>query len=353
MFTLQGKHNKADVFAKQIDDTTYAQILSMLNNEAFAGMKIAIQADCHAGAGSVIGFTARMKDIVIPSLVGVDIGCGVLASEIGRGIDFMQEDLTRLDMFIHDNIPSGFKGHKDNSNLDLLTKDERSALQRIEGSLIADIDLNPFWSSVGTLGGGNHFIELDKDPETNRMWLVIHSGSRNFGLAVARWHQAKAAEKHPGTKDQEYLFITNGGRDYMRDMFGAQEYAKINRAVMSRIIQRFFDVPYVSDVESVHNYIDALDFTIRKGAISAHQGQEVVIPMNMAFGTVFGVGKGSEAHNYSAPHGAGRTMSRGAAKKARNEQQEVLGGHHDSHTAGRFPYPRELSDEGSDCMCIQ
>ena len=133
MFTIQGKHNKADVFAKQIDETTHAQILSMLNNEAFAGMKIAIQADCHAGAGSVIGFTARMKDIVIPSLVGVDIGCGVLASEIGRSVG-LEEDLTRLDMFIHDNIPSGFKGHKDNSNLDLLTKEERMTLQYIEGN---------------------------------------------------------------------------------------------------------------------------------------------------------------------------------------------------------------------------
>ena len=308
---ISGKYNTATVFAKELDPATQEQIESMMNNPAFEGMKVAIQADCHAGAGSVIGFTAKLVDKVIPNLVGVDIGCGVLALQfpVKYGLS-----LERLDHIIHQAIPSGFKSHNSpGDNTPFITADEQQELLATRRLLIAKIKDDRYLSSVGTLGGGKHFIEVDQTP--SGMWLVIHSGSRNFGLQVANYHQRAAAEKHPGFKNQEWLDMDDGGRDYLADMYGAQSYAAINRRVMGRIIAHHLGIEFERQVESVHNFIDPNDDIIRKGAISARMGQDVVIPMNMAFGTVFGTGRGSSDHNNSAPHGAGRVMSRGEARR--------------------------------------
>lgn len=316
MFEMQGAHGKARVFATETDETTYAQIMSMLNNPAFAGMDIAIQADCHAGAGSVIGFTGKIVDKVIPNLVGVDIGCGMLACRIPWHSVEKTKNLQGLDAHIHMNIPSGFRGHSNEDNLEFLKVVETEELTEAKSNLIAKIPTDSYWAKVGTLGGGNHFIELSKNSDKD-LWLIIHSGSRNFGLQVAKWHQDRARKKNPGFKDQEFLFMDDGGADYLADMFKAQRYAHINRMVMLRIILRYFGVPIDSCevIESVHNYIDPKDQIVRKGAISAYEGQKVVIPMNMAFGTVIGAGKGSAVHNWSAPHGAGRVMGRNVAKR--------------------------------------
>lgn len=319
MFKLAGIYNEASVFATTPDETAMAQIQSMLDNPAFEGMKIAVQADCHAGVGSVIGFTGTLKDKVIPNLVGVDIGCGVLACKLARPYCNPQRlNLKAFDDYIHQFIPSGFRGHPDESNMEQMTIPETERMREALSKLHAKIPLDSFWSKIGTLGGGNHFIELDKD-ELGDLWLVIHSGSRNFGLQVAKWHQNRAKEKNPGFKDQEFLCMDDGGREYLEDMFVAQEYAKLNRVVMTRIIAMYFGgAPWEASIESVHNYISERDHVVRKGAISAYAGQGVVIPMNMAFGTIIGAGKGSEAHNQSAPHGAGRAMGRKEAKRKLN-----------------------------------
>jgi len=316
MFEMQGAYGTAKVFATETDETTYAQILSMLNNPAFEDMDIAIQADCHAGAGSVIGFTGKLQCKVVPNLVGVDIGCGVLACRIPWNSIPKNCNLQGLDEHIHANIPSGFRGHSDENNLEFIKVAETEMLTEAKANLIARIPTDSYWAKVGTLGGGNHFIELSKNSDTD-LWLIIHSGSRNFGLQVAKWHQDRAREKNPGFKDQEFMYMDDGGVDYLADMFRAQNYARINRIVMARIILRYFGVSIESCevIESVHNYIDQNDQIVRKGAISAYEGQKVVIPMNMAFGTVIGVGKGSSVHNWSAPHGAGRVMGRNVAKR--------------------------------------
>lgn len=354
MFEIQGEYNKASVFAQTIDQTTHAQILSMLNNPAFQGSKISIQADCHAGAGSVIGFTATQNDYVIPNVVGVDIGCGVTAVWLGK----REFDLDAFDHNIKRTVPSGFNGHHDKEHLNLLTKESRESLHDIHNNIKCDISLKEFYEKVGSLGGGNHFIELDKD-ENGDIWLVIHSGSRNFGLQVAGFYQKKAAELHPGFKSQEYMSIAEGGQDYLNDMRKAQAYAMINRDAMVRqifnhILREDFKEANYRKIESVHNYIGD-DHIIRKGAISAYKDENVVIPMNMAFGTVVGIGKGSEAHNFSAPHGAGRVMGRGQAKKTLNmdEFKKSMEGIHTSTATQRtldeapmaYKNPQEILDQ--------
>jgi len=325
-FCIQGKYNKAKVFAATVDDTTYAQILEITNNPTFEGMNIAIQADCHAGKGAVIGFTASMNDKIVPNLIGVDIGCGVVAYPLNEPRGYFTDDvLRRFDQNLKRTIPSGFYGHKDDRALKLLPGYAVNALKIMPLVTHAGIPYNQFMEKVGTLGGGNHFIELDADAQ-GKVWLVVHSGSRNYGNQIAVWHQKKAAEKNPGVRGQE--FLTGGDRsDYLDDMRLAQRYAVYSRELMVRLILSSMETSGIlghtgydreNMISSVHNYIDiddGGDQLIRKGAIQANRGQKVVIPMNMAFGTVLGTGLGSENHNHSAPHGAGRTMSRSQAKK--------------------------------------
>jgi len=320
---FQGSKAWCKVFIESVDAETQKQIYSFLNHPSFAGSKIRIMPDCHAGAGAVIGTTATMTDSVIPNVVGVDIGCNIGSANIGKMKDI---DFQALDDFIRKEIPLGFHHHNSTSDVTKnlapsLQKDVISLYEEIEKNLRAKLDFSkPYLQSVGSLGGGNHFIELGKDEEDN-IWVTAHSGSRGFGLAIAQYYQNKARdvmkEMYTGAAyhRMEFLTASTGMNEYLNDLKIAQRYALINRRIMVSRIINFLGVPKPADyVESIHNYIDLENKIIRKGAISANLNEKVIIPFNMEDGLIIGLGKGNSDWNNSAPHGAGRIGSRRWAK---------------------------------------
>jgi RNA-splicing ligase RtcB len=291
----------------EIEPEALQQIYNFLNCPAFEGAKIRIMPDVHAGAGAVIGFTSTLTDKIIPNVIGVDIGCGVLTVNLGaiQGIDFVA-----LDNHIRTYIPSGFNV---NSRVDPLLGQEAEVYRRVARETEQDEDR--VLKSLKSLGGGNHYLEVGRDQNGN-VWVTLHSGSRNFGLKIANWHQAKAVKTVGKGRGLEWL---EGERatDYLEHMKIAQQYAAQNRRLMAEEILKFFGKKLASLelVESVHNYINFQDRILRKGAISAHEGERVVIPWNMRDGMILGRGKGNPEWNFSAPHGAGRVMGRGQAKR--------------------------------------
>ena len=310
------------IHAEIIEDEARKQIDLIVSHPAIRDL-IAIMADVHAGAGCVIGFTGRFKDAVIPAVVGVDIGCGVLSYKlVGREIDF-----AKLDNFIRKRIPLGFNSRgldyvSVQSVFDALPIDLRQEVQRVTTEAEGFLSQNNLLGKtiplqqIGTLGGGNHFIEIEKGCG-GELYLTIHSGSRNFGLKVANYYQkmAKQIMKEMNIKvpqDLEYLPLSYGGISYLIHMKLAQEYAQHNREVMLRIILNYLGEQYCQEraVESVHNFVSDRDHIVRKGAISAHMDERVVIPLSMGQGIVLGVGKGNKEYNWSAPHGAGRLYGR-------------------------------------------
>lgn len=307
MLVLEGQYNTASVMTDDVDPATMSQIYSFLNHPAFADTHIVIMPDCHAGAGAVIGFTAIMNDYIIPNVVGVDIGCGVLACKLPKVGEI---DFAALDNYIRTHIPSGFCKRAE----PLAITDPR-LLTQIEGVVEATgQDKAAVLCSLGTLGGGNHFIEVDG--HDGEFWLLVHTGSRNFGLRVATFHQRAAKAMNAGAGELAYLMVhEEEGERYLGHMEVAQRYARVNRSLIaSQIMGEFFGATIDESVESVHNYIDFADNVIRKGAISAKEDERVVIPLNMRDGVIFGKGKGNAEWNNSAPHGAGRVLSRSQAK---------------------------------------
>lgn len=318
MFVMDGKYNHAKVMIDEIDDNTRAQIQGFIDHPAFGNKKkIAIMPDCHAGSGSCIGFTMRFNEIpdpVMPQIVGVDIGCGMLAACFGK-IDL---DPVKLDAFIKENIPAGRSINDKPFEFASDFKDEIESISSNIGVGYAQVS-----RAVGSLGGGNHFIEADHDSQ-GRVWIVVHSGSRNFGKRIADFYQGIARNLMEAffiNAEKDMEFIPAGqpsALKYVNAMKVAQRYASLNRfEIMSRIgsfISK--NAPETSIeflVESVHNYIDFDDYTIRKGAIRAHEGELCIIPFNSADGSALCKGKGNKDWNESAPHGAGRLMSRGKA----------------------------------------
>ncbi len=343
---IKGEFNEAEVFTDNIDNETIAQVKQLLNQDFVKDSSIRIMPDCHKGAGCVIGTTMTIKDKVVPNLVGVDIGCGVLCVELGN-IDL---NLEKLDDFIKNKIPHGFRINN-KAVVDYLD-------YILEIRCIDNIQKKPeeFNKALGSLGGGNHFIEIDKDEEDNK-YLVIHSGSRNLGLQVANYYQSvgynalnyisdeyeqKSKElieeyKNTGKKKKiekalkklkeslrvksivpKDLCYVEGKNldDYLHDMDIVQRYATKNREMMGRRIVEFLELDYnqLKHFESVHNYIEIDKSILRKGAISAYEGEDVLIPINMRDGVIIGRGKGNPNWNFSAPHGAGRILSRAGAK---------------------------------------
>ena len=347
MIELRGKNNIAKVFTDNIESEAISQIIQLLNQDFLEGAKVRIMPDCHSGAGCVIGFTADIGEKVIPNLVGVDIGCGMLTVKLGQ-VDI---DLAQLDDVINKNIPAGFNTHKEkvvnfDDIQDLYCYKELKDISRIE-------------KSIGTLGGGNHFIELNVDSKGNK-YLVIHSGSRNLGHQVATHYQKIAIELQRGKEDyyvkkdeiiktykaqgkkkeiqealielkkeydrlqpkypKELCFLTGKYRkEYLHDMKICQKYANLNRETMVNIVlKKIFNksLDKFEHFHTIHNYINFEDNIIRKGAISAYEGEKVLIPINMRDGSILAVGKGNSDWNYSAPHGAGRLMSRSKAKES-------------------------------------
>lgn len=296
-----GEFSTALVFTENIEDGAKDQIKKLLDQDYMVGKNVRIMPDVHQGIGCVIGFTCNMGNIVIPNIVGVDIGCGMLTIELGN----IEVDLRKLDEHIRRNIPSGTKTHRDpivrfNQVNDLRCYKHLRNQDRFE-------------KSIGTLGGGNHFIEIGKDSK-DTLYLIIHSGSRNMGKQIADYYQ-KLAVKNKGDKYSKELCYLEGKdrEDYLHDMNIAQEYAKLNREVMGESITREILDKSLSKFKyfhTIHNYIDFKDNITRKGAISAYKNEILLIPINMRDGSLIARGKGNKEWNYSAPHGAGRVMSR-------------------------------------------
>lgn len=325
------------IFASNVEGSALNQIYTLLSQPSFASQKIRIMPDVHAGVGCVVGFTSTMGDKVIPNIIGVDIGCGMLTVKLNkRDIDFKA-----LDDFIKQKIPSGSDYLKEVDGEELINslycKKQLRDMERLLGSL-------------GTLGGGNHFIEVDKDDE-GELYLIIHSGSRNLGMQVAKIYQKIAVERCKNASESEreqiifelkkqnrqadipnalmdltkkYASKTKTPADlcylegadmlnYMHDMKICQEYAMRNRKKMANKLLAFLGENLKNSFETVHNFIDENNI-IRKGAVPAHKGQKLLIPMNMRDGCLICEGLGNEDWNCSAPHGAGRLFSRSEAK---------------------------------------
>lgn len=286
------------VYARNLEQAAVDQIETLVRQPAFEGAKVRIMPDAHAGAGCVIGFTANLGEKVVPNLVGVDIGCGMLTAKVSGICDYRA-----FDEHVKKSVPSGFSVHAketcDVSQLGLLCYGELQNVDRLNKSL-------------GTLGGGNHFVEVDVSDDS--AYLVIHSGSRNLGLQVAQIYQGKAVEncRDDIPKDLKYL-EGELAEAYLHDMMICQEWARKNREGMMRNLV-IYGLGHGSWFHTVHNYIGD-DGIVRKGAISAKAGEKVLIPLNMRDGAIIGYGKGNADWNDSAPHGAGRVMSRSKARK--------------------------------------
>lgn len=330
------------IFTDNIEEEALNQINLLLEQKPFENCKVRIMPDVHAGKGCVIGFTADLGDKVIPNIVGVDIGCGMLCVKLGK-IDI---DLEKFDKIVNDYIPAGR-----NIREIKLTNFEKIKKLYCFRELK---ETNKFEKAIGTLGGGNHFIELNVDDENNK-YLVIHTGSRNMGKQVADYYQNLAIElcsgkeemwkrkaeiittyKEQGKKQEiqralkelekeykdnqpelpkELCYLTGEYReDYLHDMQICQEYASLNRKYIALEILNKYGIIAINKFETIHNYICFEDNIVRKGAIRANKGERVIIPINMRDGSIIAIGKGNEDWNNSAPHGAGRIMSRNQAK---------------------------------------
>ena len=335
------------IFTDNIEEAAVKQIDLLLEQEPFKYCKVRIMPDVHAGKGCVIGFTADLGDKVIPNIVGVDIGCGMLCVELGN-IDL---DLKKIDEIINKYIPAG-RNIREQKLRDFDKIEELYCLRELK-------ETKKFNRAIGTLGGGNHFIEIDVDDENNK-YLVIHTGSRNMGKQVADYYQNLAIELCCGKEEfyikkekiikeykeqnrkaeiqralkelekeykqkqpnipKELCYLTGRYREmYLHDMRICQSYATINRGEIAKTILKEYGIYNNQNFfETIHNYISFDDNIVRKGAISAKKGERVLIPINMRDGSIIAIGKGNSDWNESAPHGAGRIMSRIKAKETFN-----------------------------------
>ena len=324
------------IFAKTVEAEAFEQIFKMAKSDAYKGCTIRIMPDCHAGKGCTVGTVIKIQNRVVPNTVGVDIGCGMLVYNLGK-IDI---DLKMLDDVINNYVPYGFASHdKPVSNL--------PSLETLR--CVKVIDLNNAFRQIGTLGCGNHFIEVNVDDEGNK-YLVIHSGSRHLGLEVCKYYQdlayrnlnevgtmkkalverlkAEGREREIESEwkkfqrpkcDRELTYLE--GRDlddYLHDMAIVQGYASVNRETMSDIILKNMGLRAIDKFETIHNYVDIKNGIVRKGAVKADTGEMLIIPINMRDGSLICMGKGNEEWLCSAPHGAGRLLSRSKAKEMLN-----------------------------------
>lgn len=372
MLELKGKYNKdCKIFVDQIEQEAISLIQSILDKKVSDGVPVRIMPDVHAGKGITIGFTMPLTELLSPAYVGVDIGCGMLSAKFDGQTSM---DLEKIDVRIREGVPMGFNLHEErlvktlpfgevqriadeftkrfNENFDTSysapTYDEKWLDKKMK-----DIKMDPikFWKAIGTLGGGNHFIEVGKSDKSNSYWVTVHSGSRNFGLKIADYwtnvangkvkqvpkeyneelqiiiqntNPKSAIPKKVQTLKEKYGFgidkeFLSGDNliGYLYDMIFAQQYATWNRETMLDSIQKALKIKGFEEViNTTHNYVDFKDFVIRKGAISAYKGEKLIIPFNMRDGILICEGKSNENWNNSAPHGAGRLMSRSKAKES-------------------------------------
>ena len=332
MKVIDGKYNQALVYTDKIEGLAEQQVKNLCDHSFVTGSRIRIMPDAHAGAGCTIGTTMTISDKIVPNLVGVDIGCGMHVTRLMR----TKVDFAKLDNVIKTHVPYGFDvralPHEYNAdvNLDDLHCKKHLNLERAR-------------LSIGTLGGGNHFIEVNAD-EDGGLYLVIHSGSRYLGKQIAEHYQERAGKEMTGVLCGEIIGrLKSEGRekeiqreikaakagiskelaylegqsfeDYVHDMSIAQRYADLNRRAMAEVIIREMGFRTEGSFTTIHNYIDQDEMILRKGAISAKKGELVIIPINMRDGSIIATGKGNEDWNKSAPHGAGRVMSRSQARR--------------------------------------
>ena len=338
MIELQGKYANAKVFTDVVDNESISQVINLLNQPYIEGSKVRMMPDIHAGAGCTIGTTMTISDKICPNLVGVDIGCGMETIRIKE--TFIEPQ--KLDKVIRSEIPSGFE----------IRKNPHRFAKGVDLSALfcaKKIKLDRAYNSIGTLGGGNHFIEANKD-EDGHIYIVVHSGSRHLGLEIANLYQEAAyASLTSYSKDEIEKIIEElkaAGRQkeiqnvlknlkakhspipkplayvdgelfeqYLHDMRIAQQYANLNRKAMMDTIVKAMGFHVEEQFTTIHNYIDVENMILRKGAVSAQAGERLLIPINMRDGSLVCTGKGNEDWNCSAPHGAGRLMSRSEAKQ--------------------------------------
>ena len=340
MIILNGKYNSAKVFTDNIEQDAIAQIIAFCSQPMSEGAQIRIMPDVHAGAGCTIGTTMTITDKVIPNLVGVDIGCGMETVRLKE----KHIELQKLDKLIYEKIPSGFaireKPHRYGEKIDLT-----------ELYCYKHIDPLRAEKSIGTLGGGNHFIEADKG-EDGSIYIVIHSGSRHLGVETAKFYQNEAYRRLNKSSDKEaaeliarlkaegrekqiqselkklantkttdvpkHLAYCEGElfEQYIHDMKIVQKFAMLNRQAMMDEIIKGMHLHVEEQFTTIHNYIDTDTMILRKGAVSAQAGEKLLIPINMRDGSLICTGKGNADWNCSAPHGAGRLMSRSQAKQS-------------------------------------
>lgn len=349
MFEIVGKFNSAKVFTDIVDNATISQIQTLCNLEIYKDSQIRIMPDCHAGKGCTVGTTMTLHGAVTPNLVGIDIGCGMLAIKLKE----KKIDLPNFDSIVRKNIPSGGSVNKEPNEQGTVDIEELSCIKRK-----APIRVTLAYQSVGTLGGGNHFIEIDRDANGD-LWLVIHTGSRHLGIEVCNYYQKAGYDYlkfqinkgNRQTKQQELIeklkaegrskevhkeverfnkgyteqnpripfelaYVTDDlYNDYIHDMRIVQAHAKCNREKIARVLLKQAKLHEVERFDTIHNYIDTENMVLRKGSISAQAGEKVIIPINMRDGSIIAIGKGNPDWNYSAPHGAGRLYSRSDTKE--------------------------------------
>jgi tRNA-splicing ligase RtcB len=335
MIEINGKYASAKVFTDNVEQEALSQVLELCNQEFVKNSKIRIMPDTHAGAGCVIGTTMTIQDKIVPNLVGVDIGCGMEVVEILNA----DIDLEKLDKIIYEYIPSGFEIRKtEHKYVDFIDFDSLKCKKYL------NIDRAKL--SIGTLGGGNHFIEVNKDDNGN-IYLVVHSGSRNLGKQVAEYYQElgyqelvnvqgliqeiiqklkkegrqreieSEIKKIKPPKISKQLAYVEGEtfNNYLHDMKIVQHFAIMNRKAIIDEILKQMNLISSNHFTTIHNYIDIKNMILRKGSVSAQKGEKLIIPINMRDGSLICIGKGNPDWNYSAPHGAGRLMSRNKAKE--------------------------------------
>ncbi|ALS02963.1 RNA-splicing ligase RtcB [Enterococcus silesiacus] len=331
MLTIKGKYNEAQVYTDMVDDSTIGQIISLCNQEFAKDSQIRIMPDTHSGSGCVIGTTMTIKDKVVPNLVGVDIGCGLYVVKLNKSI---KTNFDKLDRIIRTRIPSGSHSH------------DKSQYMFELGAVSAPIHKGWALRSLGTLGGGNHFIEVNEG--NDGLYLVIHSGSRILGKEIAEYHQEVAYQTLSQLRKELKIQRTNAKNNgefektlelqklresvkipyelsyvtgehltnYLNDMKIAQAYAAMNRKVMAEIIIKGmkWKKAVIESFDCPHNYIDLEHKLLRKGAVSAKLGEKIIVPLNMKDGSILATGMGNSDWNQSGPHGAGRVLSRSQAK---------------------------------------
>ena len=334
MIEIKGLHNTALCYTPALEPTAEQQIKTVCDQEAFAGCKIRIMPDVHAGKGCTIGTTMTIRDKIVPGMVGVDIGCGMETVRLAE----KEIDFAALDALIRKEIPCGQNIRKTEHQYN-----EEINLYQLRCAPYVSIERAK--RSIGTLGGGNHFIEVDRG-ENEDLYLVVHSGSRHLGTqvckyyqdqgrfamwggarhqideliaeyrAAGRWQEIQSAinelrKEHPINIPKDLAYVEGKlFEDYIHDMRITQRFAVLNRKAMTDVILRGMGLTKVEEFTTIHNYIDTEKMILRKGSVSAEAGEKLLIPINMRDGSLICIGKGNDEWNCSAPHGAGRIMSR-------------------------------------------